>query len=243
MTRPRPSSVSCIRASGRPFAKSGPARRRRISTTSLPGCGRACSELARWVRSLSALFGVLTIPVAFGAARAAVSERAGLIAAGLVAVDPFLVYYSQEARSYALYALLATCSMWAFAVALRSSSTRALEILGAGRRDRRSRGQQLLPRRATARRLAGARAARHGNHSRHAAAGGSASVRHPLRPHTPGRPETPPRPAPGDPWIAAGRGCPHATQMTVGVVGTSRTRQGSVLESIGNERSAGVLPA
>jgi mannosyltransferase len=78
------------------------------------------------VRSLSALFGTLTIPVAFGAARAAVSRRAGLIAAGLVAVDPFLVYYSQEARSYALLALLATCSLWAFAAALRHPSTGAL---------------------------------------------------------------------------------------------------------------------
>jgi mannosyltransferase len=78
------------------------------------------------VRSLSALFGTLTIPVAFGAARAAVSERAGLIAAGLVAVDPYLVYYSQEARSYALFALLATCSLWAFAAALARPSTGAL---------------------------------------------------------------------------------------------------------------------
>jgi mannosyltransferase len=78
------------------------------------------------VRSLSALFGVMTIPVAFGAARAAVSERAGLMAAGLVAVDPFLVYYSQEARGYALFALLATCSLWAFAAILRSPSTRSL---------------------------------------------------------------------------------------------------------------------
>lgn len=78
------------------------------------------------VRSLSALFGTLTIPVAFGAARAAVSERAGLMAAGLVAVDPFLVYYSQEARSYALLALLAASSLWAFAAVLRRPSTRAL---------------------------------------------------------------------------------------------------------------------
>jgi len=80
------------------------------------------------VRSLSALFGTLTIPVAFAAARAAVSERAGLIAAGLVAVDPFLVYYSQEARSYALLGLLAACSLWAFALALKHASTRALGL-------------------------------------------------------------------------------------------------------------------
>ena len=81
---------------------------------------------AAGVRSLSAVFGVATIPATFAAARAAVSERAGLFAAALVTVDPFLVYYSQEARSYALFALLAACSLWAFACALEDSSTRAL---------------------------------------------------------------------------------------------------------------------
>ena len=59
------------------------------------------------VRSFSALVGVLTIPVAFALARELVSERAGLIAAALVAVNPLLVWYSQEARAYALLVLLA----------------------------------------------------------------------------------------------------------------------------------------
>jgi mannosyltransferase len=87
---------------------------------------RAFGVGAVGVRSLSALLGVMTIPAAFGAARAAVSERAGLMAAALVAVDPYLVYYSQEARCYALFALLSTCSLWAFAAALRDPSTRRL---------------------------------------------------------------------------------------------------------------------
>ena len=59
------------------------------------------------VRSLSALIGVLTIPVAFALARELVSERAGLIAAVLAAVNPLLIWYSQEARAYALLVLLA----------------------------------------------------------------------------------------------------------------------------------------
>ena len=58
------------------------------------------------VRSLSALAGVLTVPVAFTLARELVSERAGLIAAALVALNPMLVWYSQEARAYALLVLL-----------------------------------------------------------------------------------------------------------------------------------------
>ena len=58
------------------------------------------------VRSLSALGGVLTVPVAFALGRELVSERAGLVAATLVAVNPLLVWYSQEARAYALLVLL-----------------------------------------------------------------------------------------------------------------------------------------
>ena len=57
------------------------------------------------LRSLSALAGTATIPVAYGAGAVLVSRRAGLVAAALVATNPFLVWYSQEARSYALLAL------------------------------------------------------------------------------------------------------------------------------------------
>jgi hypothetical protein len=60
------------------------------------------------VRSLSALIGVLTIPAAYALARELVSERAALITAALVAVNPLLVWYSQESRAYALLVLLAT---------------------------------------------------------------------------------------------------------------------------------------
>src|SRR5438876_576650 len=58
------------------------------------------------LRSLSALAGTLTIPAAYAAGRALSSRRAGLIAAALFAVNPLLVWYSQEARAYALLALL-----------------------------------------------------------------------------------------------------------------------------------------
>ncbi|MBV8429605.1 MAG: glycosyltransferase family 39 protein, partial [Solirubrobacterales bacterium] len=51
------------------------------------------------LRSLSALAGVLVVPVAYGAARKLISLRAGVIAAGLAAFNPLLVWYSQEARS------------------------------------------------------------------------------------------------------------------------------------------------
>ena len=79
------------------------------------------------LRSLSALFGVATVAAIWAAARELVSERAGLAAAALAAVNPFLVWYSQEARAYALLALLCAVSFWLFARALaRPGEGRAL---------------------------------------------------------------------------------------------------------------------
>jgi predicted membrane-bound mannosyltransferase len=78
------------------------------------------------LRSLSVVFGVLAVPVAYGAARALVSSRAAFIAGVLVAVNPLLVWYSQEARAYSLLVLLCGISFWAFVVARESGSGRAL---------------------------------------------------------------------------------------------------------------------
>jgi mannosyltransferase len=65
------------------------------------------------LRSLSALFGTLTVPVAWRAAREWFSDapRAGLVAAALVAFNPFFVWYSQEARSYSLLVLMAMLTL------------------------------------------------------------------------------------------------------------------------------------
>lgn len=71
------------------------------------------------LRSLSALVGTATIPVTYLAGAVLVSRRAGLVAAALVATNPFLVWYSQEARSYALLALAGAGSVLAFGHALR----------------------------------------------------------------------------------------------------------------------------
>jgi 4-amino-4-deoxy-L-arabinose transferase-like glycosyltransferase len=80
------------------------------------------------VRSLSAVLGTALIPVAYGAARELAGRRAGLIAAALVAVNPQLIFYSQEARAYSLLALLATLSFWAFLVARREPGRRGLVL-------------------------------------------------------------------------------------------------------------------
>ena len=78
------------------------------------------------LRALPALLGTATIPVVWALGRRFGGERAGLLAAALVAVNPMLVWFSQEARAYALLALLGACAalLW----------LRALEAPGNARR-------------------------------------------------------------------------------------------------------------
>jgi 4-amino-4-deoxy-L-arabinose transferase-like glycosyltransferase len=80
------------------------------------------------MRSLSALFGVATIPISYCIGRELASRRAGLIAAALVAVNPMLIWYSQEARSYALLVFFGAASLLFFARALRTREGRDLAL-------------------------------------------------------------------------------------------------------------------
>ena len=77
------------------------------------------------LRSLSALLGTLTMPVAYAAGAALVSRRTGVVAAALTAASPLLVWYSQEGRSYALLVLLGALSLLFFARALKGATPRA----------------------------------------------------------------------------------------------------------------------
>jgi mannosyltransferase len=67
--------------------------------------------------ALSVLCATLTIPAAWFAGRRLFGERAAWASAALCATLPFLTYYAQETRMYALVALLGTCSSGAFAIA------------------------------------------------------------------------------------------------------------------------------
>src|SRR4051794_7559582 len=80
------------------------------------------------LRSLSAVFGTLTIPLAFVLGRELVGRRSGLIAAALCAFNPLLIWYSQEARSYALMILLTGLSLLAFLRALEDGAPRRYVI-------------------------------------------------------------------------------------------------------------------
>ncbi len=62
------------------------------------------------LRLLSAGFGIAAVPALFAVGRRLFGTRAGLIAAGLLAVSPYQIYYAQEHRYYALLLLLGIIS-------------------------------------------------------------------------------------------------------------------------------------
>lgn len=78
------------------------------------------------LRLVSALSGTATIGVAFLGGRELSGDRAGLVAAGLVATNPMLVWFSQEARSYALVILLTAIALICFLRVVRTGRGRAL---------------------------------------------------------------------------------------------------------------------
>ncbi len=69
----------------------------------------------------SVVLGVLLVPIVFCLGRELFGRRVGVLAALLSALSPFLVWYSQEARMYALAVLLATLGSWLFFRAVDST--------------------------------------------------------------------------------------------------------------------------
>lgn len=72
------------------------------------GLGRGDALL----RLPSALAGVVSVPLLFLAVRHWVGDRLALTGALLLAISPLHVWYSQEARPYALLVLLALATLW-----------------------------------------------------------------------------------------------------------------------------------
>jgi 4-amino-4-deoxy-L-arabinose transferase-like glycosyltransferase len=66
------------------------------------------------LRSLSALAGTALIPVAYAVASRIGGFRVGWVTAAVLATNPLLIWYSQEARSYALFALFGALSFLCF---------------------------------------------------------------------------------------------------------------------------------
>ncbi len=84
------------------------------------------------LRSLSALAGTAIVPVAYLCGRELVSRAAGYVAATFAAVSPFLIWYSQEARAYMLFAALCALSLLFFARAWRVPSRRNIVLWAVG---------------------------------------------------------------------------------------------------------------
>lgn len=90
----------------------------------LHGWQRLFGDSAAVVRLPSAVMSIAAIPILYQAGRILVGRRAAISAAALLAVSSFHVRYGQEARMYALMALLGALVLWSLAVYLADSQSR-----------------------------------------------------------------------------------------------------------------------
>lgn len=68
------------------------------------------------LRLLSVLFGVASIPLLALLGRLFAGNRVGLLAAALLAVNPYHIWYSQEVRMYTMLGLVALAAMYYFSL-------------------------------------------------------------------------------------------------------------------------------
>ncbi len=79
--------------------------------------------LSEWsVRYPSVIFGVLLIPIMYKIGSRLFNSEVGLVTAMLTACNPFLIWYSQEARMYSLAVCLASLAVLCFIYAMPNKS-------------------------------------------------------------------------------------------------------------------------
>ncbi len=78
------------------------------------------------LRLLSALAGIATVAIAWAIGSELAGRRTAIVTATLVAVNPLLVWYSQEARAYGLFVLAASLALLCFLRAMREPTNRRL---------------------------------------------------------------------------------------------------------------------
>jgi uncharacterized membrane protein len=76
------------------------------------------------VRSLSAIFGILAIPVTYLVGKELFSQKVGLIGSFISGISYFHIWYSQDARNYSLLLLLSLASYLFFIKILKQDKTR-----------------------------------------------------------------------------------------------------------------------
>jgi mannosyltransferase len=77
------------------------------------------------LRFPSVVFGVLALPLIYQLGRLCMGRRTGLTAALLLALNPFHVWYAQEARMYSMLMLFALSASYFFLRAVRDNSRRS----------------------------------------------------------------------------------------------------------------------
>src|SRR5437879_8025753 len=77
-----------------------------------------------FIRSLSVVAAVATLPALYWLGRLLFDRRVGLIAVALLSFNAYHIRYAQEARSYAVFILLGTLSSAFFVASLRDPSRR-----------------------------------------------------------------------------------------------------------------------
>jgi hypothetical protein len=76
------------------------------------------------LRAPALLAGTATIPLVYALGRRTLERRAAVLAAGLTALSPFMIYYSAEARAYGLMMFLLTCSTLSMLLAIDTERRR-----------------------------------------------------------------------------------------------------------------------
>lgn len=92
---------------------------------------RVAGDGAVALRVVSALAGVAMVPVMWAIGNELASRRAAILAAALTATNPLFVWYSQEARAYALFAFFVALSMLCFLRAEREPTGRRMAAFAA----------------------------------------------------------------------------------------------------------------
>jgi hypothetical protein len=77
-----------------------------------------------WIRAPAVLFGTALIPVVYGLGLRTVGRVAGVVAAAIVTLDPFAIFYGTEARPYGALACLGALSTLCLLEALDTNRRR-----------------------------------------------------------------------------------------------------------------------
>jgi mannosyltransferase len=83
----------------------------------------------RATHTLSLIFALACIPLAYWVARSLFGALAGWVCAGLAAVDPYLTYYAQETRMYTMVACLSFVAAGAYVLGVLHGRRRYLPVL------------------------------------------------------------------------------------------------------------------